>query len=145
MVADCVPILLADVAAGVVAAVHAGRAGMAAGVVAAACGRLARDGATQLRAAVGPCVSVANYEVPAELRAQVTRVVPAAWGVTAAGTPALDLRAGVHSQLRDCGVAEIVDVEACTVSDERFYSHRRATAQGAGTTGRFAGVIVINP
>ena len=65
LVADCVPVLLADPAAGVVAAVHAGRPGMTAGIVgrAVAAMRDARRRAP-ISAAVGPSVCGRCYEVP---------------------------------------------------------------------------------
>ncbi len=54
--ADCVPVLLADPTAGIVAAVHSGRPGLAAGVVPAAVARMRDLGATDLVAWVGPHV-----------------------------------------------------------------------------------------
>lgn len=140
LVADCVPVLLADAQAGLVATAHAGRAGVRDGVVAAAVAALVDRGAhvAEVRAAVGPCVCGACYEVPDALRAEVSAVVPSTWATTRTGTPALDLRAGVHAQLAAAGVTHVVDVAACTMEDDRFYSHRR----DHGTTGRFAGVVV---
>ncbi len=63
--------------------------------------------------------------------------MPAARSVSRAGTPALDLRAGVVAQLLAAGV-ETVEVDRwCTVEVPDLYSHRRD-----GVTGRFAGVVV---
>ena len=53
---DPAPVLLADVDAGVVGAVHAGRPGMVAGVVPAAVRRMRDLGAERIVAAVGPSV-----------------------------------------------------------------------------------------
>src|SRR4051794_32691211 len=145
LVADCVPVLLADAEAGVVAAVHAGRRGLADGVVQAAVARLVALGARpdRLRAAVGPAVCGACYEVPAELRDEVAQLVPGTASTTSWGTPALDLPAGVAGLLRAAGVARVQLTGACTMEDDRFYSHRRA--QRAGTrTGRCAGVVRIS-
>ncbi len=71
LVADCVPVLLADPGARVVGAVHAGRRGVVAGVVTAAVRALRAAGATHLRAVVGPAICGACYEVPAALRDEV--------------------------------------------------------------------------
>ena len=143
-VADCVPVLLADAGARVVAAVHAGRAGVQAGVVPRAVAAMRAAGARDLRAVVGPCVCGRCYEVPQALRDEVSRQVPAAFSTTRTGTPALDLRAAVAAQLTDAGVADVRHVERCTLEDETFFSHRRATAAGAAPTGRFAAVVVLD-
>ena len=143
LVADCVPVLLADPVAGVVGAVHAGRRGLVAGVVQAALATMVAEGAraNRVRAAIGPAICGCCYEVPDLLRAEVADVVPETWGTTTWGTPALDLPAGVAALLRAAGVGSIHRVEACTRTDDRFYSYRRAQATGA-STGRFAGVVI---
>ena len=69
--ADCVPVLLADPTAGIVAAVHSGRPGLAAGVVPAAVARMRDLGSTDLVAWVGPHVCGRCYEVPAAMRDEV--------------------------------------------------------------------------
>ena len=142
LVADCVPILLADVEAGVVGAVHAGRRGLVAGVVQAAVDALVGAGARagRLRAVVGPSISGAAYEVPEAMRDEVAAALPETWATTAWGTPALDLPAGVAAVLARVGVLDVRSVGICTTADERFYSHRLASRHG-GSTGRFAGVI----
>ncbi len=139
-VADCVPVLLADPAARVVGAVHAGRPGLAAGVVPAAVARLREAGAEALTAWVGPHVCGACYEVPDELRAEVSRRVPQAYAVTSWGTPALDIGAGVQAQLEAEGV-EVLTTGACTREDEDLFSYRR---QGA-RSGRLAGLVWVRP
>jgi polyphenol oxidase len=142
LVADCVPVLLADVEAGVVGAVHAGRRGLVAGVVEAAVDALVGAGARpgRLRAVVGPSISGAAYEVPPAMRDEVAAVWPETWATTTWGTPALDLPAGAVAALGRVDVHDVRTLEICTFTDERFYSHRRAQ-RDSGTTGRFAGVI----
>lgn len=134
LVADCVPVLLADPEAGVVGVAHAGRVGLAAGVVPAVIRSMRELGARRLTARIGPAVCARCYEVPEELRAEVSSVVPEAWAVSRNGTPALDLPAGVAAQLRATG-AEVFDVATCTVEDDTSYSYRRD-----GVTGRLAGL-----
>jgi YfiH family protein len=138
LVADCVPVLLADPVAGVVAAVHAGREGVRLGVVTAALAAMADLGSrpSDVSALLGPAVCGADYEVPAALQAQVTRVAPDAAARSRRGTPSLDLRAGLDGVLRAAGVAEVVHDPRCTVEDRRLFSHRRD-----GVTGRQAGVV----
>jgi polyphenol oxidase len=135
-VADCVPVLLADPEAGVVGAVHAGRAGLVLGIVDRAVERLRDAGATRLVAWVGPHVCGGCYEVPQEMRAEVSALVPAAYAETTWGTPALDIGAGVRAQLAAAGV-EVVDVGGCTREDPRLHSHRRDGA----AAGRLAALV----
>jgi YfiH family protein len=137
LVADCVPVLLADPAAGVVAAVHAGRVGVASGVVGAALAQMRAVGADQVTAWVGPHVCGACYEVPEELQEEVAALVPQARSTTSWGTPALDLGAGILAQLADAGVEDVRVLDHCTREDPDFPSYRR---DGDAST-RFAGVI----
>jgi len=68
--ADCVPVLIADRATGVVAAVHAGWRGTCAGASAAAVSALRAEFGSRpedLVAAVGPSIGVCCYEVGTEL------------------------------------------------------------------------------
>lgn len=134
--ADCVPVLLADPAAGVIAAVHAGRPGLVAGVVPAAVRRMHDLGATAVRAWVGPHVCGRCYEVPAPMREDVAARVPESWAETSWGTPALDIGAGVRAQLDRLG-ADHVSVGGCTREDERLWSYRRDGA----AAGRLGGLV----
>jgi len=138
LVADCVPVLLADATAGVVAAVHAGREGVRLGVVAAALAAMTRLGARpgDVTALLGPAVCGACYEVPARMQAEVARVAPASAVRTRKGTPGLDLRAGLAEVLTRAGVRQVVHDPRCTVEDRFLFSHRRD-----GVTGRQAGVV----
>ncbi len=142
LVADCVPVLLADPEARVVAAVHAGRVGLVAGVVRAAVAAAVRLGARaeRLRAALGPSIAGQSYEVPAALRDEVAAVLPESAATTAWGTPALDLRAAVVGELARAGVTSVVRVERDTFTDDGLYSHRRTVATGA-PPGRSCGVV----
>ena len=143
MVADCVPVLLAAHDGSVVGAAHVGRQGLVRGVLAAALSRMADLGVASagVRAAVGPSVCGRCYEVPQLLQDEVEAAVPGTATTTSWGTPALDLRAGVMRQLAELGVSGVDALDGCTMEDERLYSHRRAGRDGAGTTGRFAGVV----
>ncbi|ROS28221.1 peptidoglycan editing factor PgeF [Cellulomonas sp. PhB150] len=138
VVADCVPVLLADDQAGVVAAVHAGRPGLVAGVLQAALDAMVGAGARRDRvvAALGPSIAGSSYEVPAAMRDEVEAAVPGTATLTSWGTPALDLPAGVVGVLRAQGVGSVVTSSADTWTDRDYYSYRRD-----GRTGRFAGVI----
>lgn len=123
LVADCRPVLLADDRAGVVAA--------------------------EVRAHVGPGVCAACYPVPAAMRDEVAATVPASWASARDGSPALDLLAGVRSQLASAGVEYVEAETTCTAEDSSLFSHRRDGGQNGGPAGRlagrFAGVVVLDP
>ena len=135
-VADCVPVLLADAAARVVGAAHAGREGLLAGVLPATVAAMRGLGARRITAWIGPHICAACYEVPEAMAERAWGIVPASRAVSARGTPAIDLGAGAAAQLGQCGV-EATRLDPCTACDPRFFSHRR----DGGATGRQAGVI----
>ncbi|WP_369372035.1 peptidoglycan editing factor PgeF [Promicromonospora sp. Populi] len=143
LVADCVPVLLADPVARVVGVAHAGRKGVLAGVVHRALDVLVARGAdpARVRAAVGPAVCGRCYEVPGAMRDEVAAAVPETFATTRGGTPGLDLPAGVVAQLAARGVV-VTRVERCTVEEPDLFSHRRASLAGT-TTGRQAGIVAL--
>jgi YfiH family protein len=142
--ADCVPLLLADPDRHVVAAVHAGWRGLAAGIAAEAVTVMAdRLGCrpANLRAAIGPCVGPCHYEVDEPV---ITRLRKWPWWeavVTpnARGRWQLDLRETTRRQLTERGVPmiQIETLDWCTFEHpELFYSYRRD-----GSTGQMEAVI----
>jgi YfiH family protein len=136
-VADCVPVLLAD-PGHAIAALHAGRGGVACGVVDAAVKAMAPTVPARMSAVVGPAIGGCCYEVETDLADQVAADIPEARATTTWGTAALDLPAAVTAQLAALGVSDVTHVGGCTrCTGGRWYSHRRAP--GAG---RQAGVIV---
>lgn len=141
LAADCVPVLLADPAAGVVGAAHAGRVGAAAGVLPATVLAMEALGARveAIEVLLGPAVCGSCYEVPAAMQAEVDAVLPGSATSTRRGTPALDLRAGLQRQLVALGIARVVRDPRCTVEDRDLFSHRRD-----GRTGRIAAITWID-
>jgi len=137
-VADCTPVVLASPDRPLAAVVHAGRVGMAAGVVPAAVEALRERGADRLEAWVGPRACGSCYEVPQDMADEVAAIEPAARATTAQGTPGLDIGAGVVAQLERAGVV-VHDLGGCTLEDEAFWSHRR---QG-DAAGRFGAAVVL--
>jgi len=139
MVADCVPVVLlglpVDGGAPVLGVVHAGRPGVASGVVCAAVTRMRAQGAGGISAWIGPSICGQCYEVPAAMRADVAQAVPEAWCSTSRGTPGLDLPAAVRAQLEASGVV-VEHAGGCTLEDDGLFSYRRDSR-----TGRFAGLV----
>ncbi len=132
LAADCLPVALGGGRG--VAMLHAGWRGLAAGVLEQGVRALREIGGRgPLVAAIGPGAGVCCYEVGPE--------VHAAFAAHDASSPfreddRLDLRAIARERLLAAGVGTVLDVQACTICDERFFSHRR---QG-GQAGRQAGV-----
>ena len=135
LVADCVPVLLADPVGRVVAAVHAGRVGARAGVLPATLETMRSLGARieKLEALLGPAACGQCYEVPARMQADVEARLPGSACRTRRGTAGLDLRAGLWRQLAYAGVARVGVDPRCTIEDPTLYSYRRD-----GVTGRLA-------
>ncbi|MBW0274699.1 laccase [Nocardia sp. MH4] len=142
LTADCVPILLSDDEAGVIAAVHAGRIGARIGIVPRVLEAMVSAGARveRIGAFLGPAASGRQYEVPAAMRADVEAHLPGSATTTVRKTPGLDLRAGISRQLTEAGVGGIALDPRCTIEDKTLFSHRRGAP-----TGRIAGVIWMDP
>lgn len=138
LVADCVPVLLADHVHGVVAAVHAGRMGARNGIVGKTVATMVELGATPatIQAVLGPAAAGRNYEVPAAMADDVEKHLPGSRTRTARGTTGIDVRAGLVRQLMGLGVTNIEADPRCTIEDTDFFSYRRE-----GTTGRQAGLV----
>ncbi|MDY2941988.1 MAG: peptidoglycan editing factor PgeF [Varibaculum sp.] len=138
-VADCVPVLFGSDDGQIIGVVHAGRAGVATGIVKEAAYQFRVMGvpANRIYAAVGPCICGQCYEVPYDLQQHVARLEPATWSLTRESTPALDLRSGVVQQLRTAGFKITFVSRRCTYEEPRLFSYRRD-----GVTGRFSGVVV---
>ena len=143
LVADCIPVLLADRAGTTVGVAHAGWRGLAGGVVENAVERMAAAG-RDLLAFLGPGIGPAAFEVGADVRdaflardarsqAAFVRHRPGKW--------LADLFLLARQALQRAGVEEVHGGGLCTYSDAaRFYSYRRERA-----TGRMAAVIWMQP
>jgi len=137
--ADCAPILLADAAAGVVGAAHAGWRGAHGGVAEATVEAMVALGAERGRiaATIGPCIARVSYEVGEDFRAQFG---PADADFFVPGRPGhwqFDLEACVARHLAAAGVTRIDRLGLDTYGDpERFFSHRRSVHRGEPNYGR---------
>ncbi len=146
LVADCLPVLLADRDGTAVGIAHAGWRGLAAGVVERTVAALAELGADaeRLAAWLGPAVGQRAFEVGGEVRAAFLATDAAADPHFAPGAPGkwhADLRALARRRLAACGVRTIAESDGCTVADsERFYSWRRDRGGG-----RMAALVWLDP
>lgn len=137
--ADCVPLVLADLDAGVVSAVHCGWRGVIAGVVPATIAAMRDAGADpeRIRAVVGPRICGPCYEVGPEVADQFAQAHPNALG-RAGDAVTVDVGVAVLNQLGAGGVAQVDVVDLCTAEDLGLFSYRRD-----GLTGRQGAIVAL--
>jgi hypothetical protein len=147
LVADCLPVLFAEVAGRGVAAAHAGWRGLAAGVLQATVTRLRQriaastgDPQAEVMAWLGPAIGPSKFEVGPEVLLAMQQGLPhaaRAFTPSAGGKYHADLFALARQALAQCGVERVYGGGLCTASDaRRFYSFRRD-----GPTGRHAALV----
>ncbi len=142
LTADCAPVLLADRAAGIVGAAHAGWKGAVAGVTDRTIAAMISLGAEPSRivAAVGPCIAAVSYEVDDGFRTRFLGQSADNERFFTAGRPEhwqFDLEAYVAARLEAAGIAGVERLGLDTYAQpERFYSFRRATHRAEASYGR---------
>ena len=147
--ADCAPVLLADLDAGVIGAAHAGWRGALAGVTDSVIAAMVRLGARpdHIHAAVGPCIAQASYEVDQAFRERFLghdRANARFFAESATGRPHFDLEAFVVHRLVAAGIEEVEALALDTYADpDRFFSFRRATHHGEPDYGRQLSAIAL--
>ena len=146
LTADCQPVLLADPAAGVVGACHAGWRGALSGVIEATVQAMRDLGATRIHAVIGPTISQRAYEVSPEFMEEFLAEDDGNQRFFSGGPngrPMFDLPGFGLSRLRAAGV-EAEWSRHCTYSDpDRFFSYRRATHEGQPDYGRLISAIAL--
>lgn len=138
-VADCVPVVLADAGNRVIGTAHAGRVGLAGGVLVNTVAAMRELGADDLVAWIGPRICGDCYEVPEQMRTDISTQLPGAHAETSWGTPALDLGRAAAEQLTGLGCT-VHDVGQCTRTTESLHSHRRDGADA----GRLASFVWLD-
>ncbi|MDA8109479.1 MAG: peptidoglycan editing factor PgeF [Betaproteobacteria bacterium] len=142
LVADCMPVLIADEAGSAVGIAHAGWRGLCAGVIGATLEAMGVP-AARVTAWLGPAIGPHVYEVGEDVRAAFLERDPGSAGAFAPARPQhwrLDLYAVARGQLGRAGVRGIYGGGLCTYSDaRRFYSFRRDR-----TTGRMAALVWLD-
>lgn len=143
LVADCLPVLLADDQGRGVAAAHAGWRGLAGGVLQETVRRLRRgvgDRHARILAYLGPAIGPASFVVGSEVLTQMLGHLPQAreaFEPAGATQYRADLFALARQALAQVDVTQVYGGGLCTVSDPlRFYSYRRDRV-----TGRHAALI----
>lgn len=150
LAADCTPILFADPRARVIGAAHAGWKGARIGILEATVTAMEKLGARRdtISAAIGPCISQANYEVGPEFEATFLAEDPTNaryFSVPRPGAKAhFDLPGYVAERLAAAGLGRIERLDACTyAADSRYFSFRRTTHRQESDYGRQISAIVL--
>lgn len=145
MVADCIPILLYDPVQKVIAAVHAGRAGVFKKILPKTIHKMQVEFHSKpedILIALGPCIHQECYEVGDEI-VKVTKKLSYDYAIKEdKGRFYLDLLSIIYQQLNDLNIID-KNVETsphCTACNTGvFYSYRAEQNK----CGRFAGVIMM--
>ena len=147
--ADCVPVLLFDPVAKVIAAIHAGWRGTVGGIVANAVGKMTTNyGALpeNIVAAIGPSISPEIYEVGDEVVAAARKSIPnveTTLHKNGKGNYHFNLWEANRQMLLKSGVVQqnIQILGACSFSEaEKYYSARR---EGADTGRMVSGIMIL--
>jgi len=147
LTADCVPILFADEARGVVGAAHSGWKGALHGVGEATLDAMVALGAERsaIACAIGPCIGRASYEVSEAFADPFLERDGEDARFFSAGKPGhlqFDIAGYVAARLAAAGVGRVALLDEDTYSQpERFYSYRRSCHAGEAGYGREISLI----
>ncbi|MEE3744091.1 peptidoglycan editing factor PgeF [Campylobacter porcelli] len=128
MVADCAAVLLYDKKLGVVAAIHAGRAGVVSKIVSKTIDKMGSN-PKNIKAIVGPNIKKNCYEIGDLDLGEFNKFKDNA---------KFDINGALRAELNTLGVVDYEFSDICNHCNERFYSYRRDKI-----TGRFAGFIML--
>ena len=134
LVADCSPVLISDERRGIVAAVHAGRAGVTGKICTNAVGLMKSEfgcEASDLRGFVGANIKVRNYEVGELDLGEFNRYKKEG---------KFDMEAALRDEFAQLGIGRAEFDPRCTFETRELFSYRRD-----GVTGRFCGFIMNKP
>ena len=140
--ADCLPMLFAAPARGVIGIAHAGWRGLAASLparVVAAFRHVFHASAGELSVAIGPAIRPCCYEVGPEFQERFGPFME-----ERDGRRTCNLIAAAVEQLRACGVraGRIFDAQRCTACEPREWFSLRREGQ---ETGRLTSFILLQP
>ena len=149
LTADCAPILLADIAAGVIGAAHSGWKGALTDIAGATVAAMEALGARRenIAAAIGPCIARASYEVDAAFRDRFLADSPEHDNFFTRGKRdrfQFDLEGFVAMRLAAAGVQRVAALGLDTYADtKRWFSFRRTTHAGEPDYGRQLSLICL--
>lgn len=148
--ADCVPVLLCDPEAEVIAAVHCGWRSTAADILAEAVKKMTSLGALpkDIRAAIGPAIDICCFETGPEVPEAMEKLLPGDcdgvyFPVGQGEKFMVDLKEANRRRLMALGLREkniSVSDECTSCNSDRYWSHRKTK----GERGTQAALIVLD-
>lgn len=132
MVADCAPILLYDKTNSVIAAIHAGRAGVIGKITTNTINLMQSEFGSrpsEIKAFIGAFIGSKCYDIGN---------LDLGWFNRFKNNNFFDIKAALKYELLELGVKDINFKNTCTHCDQNYFSYRRDK-----TTGRFCGVIFL--
>ncbi len=148
LTADCVPVLLADASNRVIGAAHAGWKGAIGGVLENTIQQMHTLGATEITAAIGPCIQQASYEVDTGFRQRFLddhAENASFFDPGRDGHYHFDLPGYVKMRLQRAGIQSIDAIKHDTyLEGERYFSYRRSCHRSEPDYGRHLSGIMLN-
>ncbi|GBR46132.1 peptidoglycan editing factor PgeF [Neokomagataea thailandica] len=144
--ADCGPLLLSSDDGHIVGAAHAGWRGAVGGVIEAVVTAMKAIGAHNIHAAVGPCIGKDVYETGPDMYDAVCTQDPERGPRFFRNAPRdghffFDLSGYCVDRLHAAGATTVNSLDVDTLTDQRFFSHRRRTLAGGGHIGHQVSAI----
>ena len=149
LTADCVPILIFDEKEKMIAAIHAGWKGAYKEIIKKTLNFMIKKGCTpkNITAAIGPCISVKNYEVKKDFIKKFIKKDEKnkKFFKKIENKDFFNLKKYVFSQLKALNVSKIDIINKDTfASKNNFFSARRSKSRNESDYGRNISVIMIN-
>lgn len=127
MVADCAPIIVSDEKQGIIAAIHAGRAGVCAKIL-SKCVAQMKSEPKDLKIIIGAHIKGSCYEIGDMNLGEFNAYKNGGF---------FDITAALRAEINALGVKNYEISEICSHCDKNYFSYRRD-----GKTGRFAGWVI---
>ena len=127
MVADCAPIIVSDEKQGIIAAIHAGRAGVCAKIL-SKCVLAMKSEPKDLKIIIGAHIKGSCYEIGDMNLGEFNAYKNGGF---------FDITAALRAEINALGATNYEISEICSHCDKNYFSYRRD-----GKTGRFAGWII---
>nr|WP_321320297.1 peptidoglycan editing factor PgeF [uncultured Campylobacter sp.] len=127
MVADCAPIIVSDEKQGIIAAIHAGRAGVCAKIL-SKCVLKMKSEPKDLKIIIGAHIKGSCYEIGDMNLGEFNAYKNGRF---------FDITAALRAEINALGATNYEISEICSHCDKNYFSYRRD-----GKTGRFAGWVI---